>query len=65
MTYRYYCPVEPPVPGNIPRGVIRIVVADDGEMVDEEGHVIKAWGFVEYNRQLTDKEINDYELDRG
>jgi hypothetical protein len=48
----------------VPRGAIRVEYADeDGYMVDEEGHVYEAWGFVEYDRQLTEKEIDDYELD--
>lgn len=64
--FRYYCPARPPVPGAVPRGVIRVECADeDGIMVDEEGHAHKAWGFVEYERELTDKEIDDYELERG
>lgn len=61
--FRYYCPQRPPVPGSIPRGVIRIEYAEDGYMIDAEGHSRKAWGFVEYDRELTAKEIYDYELD--
>ena len=64
MIYRYYCPARPPAPDAVPRGAIRVEYADeDGYMVDEEGHVYEAWGFVEYDRQLTEKEIDDYELD--
>lgn len=62
--YRYYCPARPPVPGAIPRGVIRVECADeDGYMVDEERYSHQCWGFVEYDRELTQKEIDDYELD--
>ena len=61
--YRYYCPHRPPVPGAIPRGVVRIEYSEDCTMTDEQGNVRKAWGFVEYDRQLTDKEVNDFELD--
>lgn len=64
MTYRYYCPCRPPAPGAIPPGVTRIVYADDDAvMVDEEGYPHKAWAMVEYDRRLTDKELEDYELD--
>ena len=61
--HRYYCPQRPPVPGAIPRGVVRIEYAEDGFMIDDEGHSRKAWGFVEYDRELTDKEVADFELD--
>lgn len=61
--HRYYCPERPPMPGTIPRGVVRIEYAEDGFMIDDEGHSRKAWGFVEYDRILTPKEIADYELD--
>lgn len=66
MTYRYYCPMRPPGPGAIPRGATRIDYAgDDGTLVDEEGHVIEAWGMVEYDHRLTDAEIVAYELEEA
>lgn len=63
MTHRYYCPARPPAPGAIPKGAARMMCSDDEYMTDEEGHVIRAWGFVEYDRPLTEKEIDDYELE--
>ena len=65
MTYRYYTPCRPAEPGSVPReGLVRVVHADDEDMlIDEEGHLHRAWSLVEYNRKLTQKEIDDYELD--
>lgn len=66
MRYRYYCLSRPPIPGAIPRGVVNIKCAgDDGRMVDEDGHTHEAWGFVEVERELTDKEVKDFNLERG
>lgn len=64
MNYRYYCPARPPEPGAVPPGAVRVEYADeDGYMMDEEGTSHAAWGFVEYDRKLTDAEIDRYELD--
>lgn len=63
QTFRYYCPARPPMPGAVPRGATRVEYSDDEYMIDEQGHTRKAWGFVEYDRQLSDKEVDDYELD--
>lgn len=63
--FRYYCPARPPAPGAVPRGAIRVEYSDDGYMVDEEGYSHRAWGLVEYDRELTEREIDDYELDEG
>lgn len=57
--YRYYCQFRPPMPGAIPRdGLVNIGDYDYPQSFDG----ISAWGFAEYNRPLTDKEISDYEL---
>lgn len=62
--YRYWCIEQPPVPGNVPPGFIRMDAADeDGEMTDEEGHIITAWGMVEYERPLTEAEQDKYGLE--
>ena len=64
--YRYYCLAESPAAGTVPPGAIREESADeDGYIVDEEGHVIEAWGFVEYDRELTEEEMDGYCLERG
>lgn len=58
--HRYYCLQRPPAPGTIPRGVINIEYWDARPFVSEINH--HAWGYVEYERKLTDAEISDYEL---
>lgn len=65
MIYRYYCPARPPAPGAVPKGAINVEYSDDGYMVDADGYSHRAWGVVEYDRELTDREINDYELDKA
>lgn len=58
--YRYYCLERPAGPGAIPRGVVVITNFDQREMVDEIRR--EAWGWIEYERALTEKEMRDYEL---
>ena len=55
----YYCRFRPPMPGAIPRqGLIRVCAYDYPQSFNGIG----AWGFAEYDRPLTEKEIADYEL---
>jgi len=57
--YRYYCQYRPPMPGAIPRdGLVHIGEYDYKQSFNGIG----AWGFAEYDRELSEKEINDYEL---
>lgn len=57
--YRYYCQFRPPMPGAIPRdGLVNI---DDYDY-PQSFNGISAWGFAEYSRPLTEKEVHDYEL---
>jgi hypothetical protein len=56
---RYATLMRPPQPGAIPRNGLQGI--HDGEFVTPSGH--HAWGWVEYNRQLTDEEISGYELE--
>ncbi len=60
-TYRYLCPERPPMPGGIPKGAVSV---DYTEFTYEDtgGGTHHIWGAVEYDRELTDKEIQDYEL---
>ena len=58
--YRYYTPYRPPMPGAVPRdGLDRIGGYDTRQNV---GNGICAYGYAEYTRPLTDREISDYEL---
>ena len=57
--YRYYCQYRPPMPGAIPRdGLVNIASFDYKQSFNGVG----CWGWAEYNRPLSEKEIGDYEL---
>lgn len=61
MTYRYYSTQRPLMPGSCPRaGVQEVVNYDEKKFCEEIG--MDAWGFVEYTRELTKQEADDYEL---
>lgn len=57
--YRYYCRFRPPMPGAIPREGLEHVASFD---YPQSFNGVGCWGWAEYRRPLTDKEINDYEL---
>lgn len=57
--YRYYCKNRPPMPGSIPRDGLKNIADFD---YPQSFNGIGAWGWAEYNRELTDKETTDYEL---
>ena len=58
---KYYSTQRPLMPGCCPRaGVQEVVNFDDKKFCEEIG--CEAWGFVEYNRELTQNEVDDYEL---
>ena len=63
-TYRYYSTQRPLSPGAYPKPaenqVTEIQNFDNRQLV-EEGKV-QAWGYVEYTKPLTAKEMQDYEL---
>ncbi len=63
-TYRYYSTQRPLSPGTYPRAsenkVAEIQNFDNRQSV-EEGKM-QAWGYVEYTKPLTAKEMQDYEL---
>ena len=58
-TYRYYCLMRPAGPGAVPR--VGWSDTHNDECVAPSGH--HAWGWVDYNRKLTDEEIRNYELE--
>lgn len=58
--YRYYCKYRPPAPGAVPRGAKECEFWDARPFVGEIG--CHAWGYVEYDHPLDEKEIADYEL---
>lgn len=59
-TYCYAMLMRPPAPGAIPReGLIEAIPFESA--VSGSGHRI--WGKATYSRELTQKEIDDYELE--
>ena len=58
---KYYSTQRPVGPGTYPRGgVIEIVNFDYRQPVESIDR--PAWGYIEYNRELTPEEIRNYEL---
>lgn len=59
IVYRYYCQYRPPMPGSIPRqGLVRAYSYDCKQCIGG----VWAWGFAEYDRELTADEVAQYEL---
>ena len=56
---RYALLMRPPAPGAIPRDGL-LEVGDDCEKAPS-GH--RAWGWAEYNRVLSEKEKEEYDLE--
>lgn len=57
---RYYLTQRPPAPGTFPGKPVNMKAFDSREHVEEIGR--PAWGWVEYEKPLTEKQIADYEL---
>ena len=58
---RSYSTQRPLVPGGCPRaGVQKVHNYDEKEFCEEIGR--EAWGYVDYDRELTNEEVEDYEL---
>lgn len=60
MLYKYYCIMRPPAPGTIPKGAIEIRMYNERRYIAEIERM--AWGWVEYDRELSYEEIHSYEL---
>ena len=61
MKKRYYSIMRPVSIGTYPRkGAVEIVNFDYRQHVDEIGR--KAWGYIDYDRELSPEEAADYEL---
>ena len=59
--FRYYSILRPIMPGSCPKkNVVNIVNFDKQEFCEDIGR--KAWGYIEYQERLTEKDIDEYEL---
>lgn len=59
--YRYFLPYRPPMPGAMPKeGIVEMFAQDQRQKMN--GCDRPVWGWVQYDRKLTDKEVSDYEL---
>lgn len=60
--YAYYMTQRPPMPGAQPKGMVRFEEYDQrSEMPDGT----MAWATIWYDRELTEKEISEYDLKKG
>lgn len=61
MRYRYYLTQRPPMPGAFPeKNLLDLESFDDRTFIPEIDRM--AWGYVEYEQELTAEEIAGYEL---
>ena len=61
-TTRYYLTQRPPSPGTFPGTPIGMATFEKKKYVEEIGR--QAWGWVEYQEPLTEKQADEYELSR-
>ena len=64
MQNKYYLTQRGPGPGALPRSSENLItdVEDFGTRIYVEKINCRAWGYVQYEKPLTKKEISDYEL---
>lgn len=60
--YRYYCIMRPPMIGGVPTGrtLIDACAFEERRYIPEIDRM--AWGWIEYDEELTLQEVADYEL---
>ena len=64
QTFRYYSRMRPIGPGCCPRrGMVDVQNYDRRKYVKDAGTFV--WGHIDYDRELTDREIRAYELTAG
>lgn len=59
MVVRYAFLMRPPMPGAMPRE--GLIECKEIHGIAPSGH--RAWGWADYSRRLTEKEVQDYELE--
>lgn len=58
-TYKYYCRLRPPTPGAIPKkGLVEV---SNKELIYNN---LECYGYCIYDRELTDKEVWEYDLEK-
>ena len=65
ICYEYLCRQRPPMTGTVPKAGLIDTRPTKTDAVDEivvDGVTYNCWGYVIYDRPLTDKEMSDYEL---
>ncbi len=61
--FRYYTTQRPPSIGCIPKGACEVVFLDDNPIIADIGR--RAWGYADYARELSEDEVEAYELVRA
>lgn len=64
QTFRYYSRMRPIGPGTCPKkGLQEVYNFDSRKYVEDAGTFV--WGHIDYDRELTEREIAAYELTAG
>lgn len=63
--YKYYTTRRPPGPGAIPSKGLRFAKSYGERRGDCMGGMVRAWGWVLYDRRLSMEDIQSYELAYG
>jgi hypothetical protein len=61
MEYRYYMTQRPPMPGALPKAGLQGIIENDPDKPYREARC-RVYAVLVYSRELTEKEISDYEL---
>lgn len=63
---KYYSIMRPVGIGTAPKsGMMDFINYDDRTEIQANHGIIRAWAEIYYNRELTEKEMRDYEMVRG
>ena len=64
IQYEYLCYERPPMPGAVPSdGLVKVKTPPDGvDSIIIRGVTYNCWGYVFYDRALSDTELSDYAL---
>ncbi len=63
---KYYSIIRPVGIGTAPKsGMMDFINYDDKMEIRTNNGIIRAWAEIYYNRELTERELRDYEMVRG